>query len=138
MSQLAGTGFNVKTMESKVRITKDYSTTKPERGGGLSTYQIKAGDVVSGGLKYLETVDKLGNLTKIPIGLEVSFYSHKVVIPSEFFETDEQAIERVNKINPIENSQNKTSNKPKEPLFYVLVTIGVLTLGYFAYNKLKK
>ena len=30
------------------------------------------------------------------------------------------------------------SNSPKEPLFYVLVTIGVLTLGYFAYNKLKK
>jgi hypothetical protein len=26
----------------------------------------------------------------------------------------------------------------KNPLFYVLLTIGVLTLGYFAYKKLKK
>jgi hypothetical protein len=40
--------------------------------------------------------------------------------------------------NSNKNSDNLNNSKPKEPLFYVLVTIGVLTLGYFAYNKLKK
>jgi hypothetical protein len=127
-------------IESKVAITKDFSTKIPQRGGGAYTYQKKAGDVVSGELKYTETTDKSGNLIKSLIGLEVSFYSDKVFIPSEFFETVEQVIERINKINDSANSQNNNLNKskPKEPLFYVLVTIGVLTLGYFAYNKLKK
>ena len=40
--------------------------------------------------------------------------------------------------NSNQNTNNLNNSKPKEPLFYVLVTIGVLTLGYFAYNKLKK
>ena len=125
-------------VESKVAMTKDFSTTIPQRGGGTSTYQKKAGDVVSGELKYSETTDKSGNLIKRLTGLEVSFYSDKVIIPSDYFETTEQAIERTNKY--LANSQNNNLNKskPKEPLFYVLVTIGVLTLGYFAYNKLKK
>ena len=125
-------------VESKVRMTKDFSNTISQRGGGKSTYQKKAGDVESGELKYIETTDKSGNLIKSLTGLEVSFYSDKVFIPSDFFETTEQAIERTNKY--LANSQNNNLNesKPKEPLFYVLVTIGVLTLGYFAYNKLKK
>lgn len=125
-------------VESKVTMTKDFSTTIPQRGGGKSTYQKKAGDVESGELKFGRREDEAGELTKTLTGLEVSFYSDKVFIPSDFFETTEQAIERTNKY--LANSQNNNLNKskPKEPLFYVLVTIGVLTLGYFAYNKLKK
>ena len=36
------------------------------------------------------------------------------------------------------NNYNTQSNTTKEPIYYILVTAGVLIAGYFAYKKFKK
>ena len=36
------------------------------------------------------------------------------------------------------NNYNKQTNTTKEPIYYILVTAGVLIAGYFAYKKFKK
>jgi hypothetical protein len=36
------------------------------------------------------------------------------------------------------DAQKKQQNNTKEPIFYILVTAGVLVAGYFAYKKFKK
>ena len=36
------------------------------------------------------------------------------------------------------NSYRTQGNNTKEPIYYILVTAGVLVLGYFAYKKFKK
>jgi hypothetical protein len=36
------------------------------------------------------------------------------------------------------DAQKKQQNNTKEPIYYILVTAGVLVAGYFAYKKFKK
>ena len=36
------------------------------------------------------------------------------------------------------DAQKKQQNNTKEPIYYILVTAGVLVVGYFAYKKFKK
>ena len=54
----------------------------------------------------------------------------------EFFKFIEQT--PVTDTNSNKNAGNSKNDKLKESLFYILVTIGALAFGYFAYNELKK
>lgn len=151
--------------KNSVKITKDYSYILKGNPfapigqiGGDSrediTFSFKKGQIVEGYIQDLGT------------NIQVKVGNHSVLIPKSNWEivVDQSFIQETDLPNPYKvtckdgtkdvgngsdppciynGGVNSTptqiqGNSTKEPIFYILVTAGILVVGYFAYKKFKK